>query len=160
MSTIRKLALTAITIVGTTVTAGSLQAQSYEHIDSLALRLRSQTGRLAADLRYHYRHLNQYRHLYRDAVAMYRLADHIHTIVHHGEDLDHVASDVRELDELFHHTEDLVHEIDFHDDHVDFGHWHFGHGHHGHHGHGSLRRLRDRLDSIEDTLHHLSDDID
>ena len=43
-----------------------------------------------------------------DVVAMQRAAAHIHDVIHRGGSRAHLRRDVRELDRLQHHVEDLV----------------------------------------------------
>jgi hypothetical protein len=135
MNAVGKLAVFGLAIVCTAGAAADARAQSFHHIDELAMRLEGQTARLAADLRYHYRHTRQFRHLYHDVVEMNRLARHIHDMVHQADCLDHIRADVAELDELFHHVEDLVADMG--------GPGYRGHGPYGYHGHGyhGSRRL-------------------
>jgi hypothetical protein len=89
---------------------------------------------------------------------MYTTANHVHEMIHEGANINHLCADVESLDRLFHHVEELVREIrpanDF--------------GFHGHHGHfhvssgpsrDDLRRLRGMLNEMEETLHHLQNDL-
>ena len=136
------------------------KADHFEHIDSLAAQLRNQASRTAWEVRHNFRGAPEYRHLYRDVYELYTTADHVHEIIHAGTSIEHIRADVESLDRLLHHAQDVVRGIRPADD------FHFhGHGFHGH-GHApvgptrnDLRRLRSMLDQMEDTLHHLQDDV-
>ena len=146
----RNLVLVVVAAAGLGVANSSAEAASFEHIDRLAVELREQSSRLYWEFRSHYRHAAHANHLMSDAAKIYRLADHLHDVAHSGN-LAHMQSDLAQLDREFHHLEDLVHEIHFdaHDD-------HFGHGGHIH---GSTRHVRRLMSEMEDTLHHLQDDL-
>lgn len=146
----RTIVAAVLAVGGLAIGTQSASAASYSHIDRLALELRGDAGRLYSEFRQHYRHAAHYRHLISDASQMYRLADHIHDLAHRGT-LGHMDSDLEKLDRLFHHLEGLVDEIEH-----DARHDHFGHGGHTH---GNTRHVRRLLDQMEDTLHHLHDDI-
>ena len=147
------LTTTAALLMTFGLSAGSADAAD-PHIDDLAFTLRNQAGRALNEARY-LRHFPDVQHLNEDLYEMYRLADHIHDVAHDGcaaTDLPHLRSDVDELDELFHHVEELVNA-----GHSPVG-GRFGHGHYGH-GDYHLRRLARILGEMEDTLHHLADDL-
>ncbi len=144
---------------------GTAKADTYSHIDGLAVQLTRNARLLEREFAAHYRHTSRYRHLREDARQMIRLADHVHEVAHHEGSLSHLQSDLRQLDRLFHHIEELVDEIEHDaaglgDDH----HGHFGnfggyHGRYGGHIHGNTRHVRRILSAMEDTLHHLQDDV-
>ncbi len=136
---------------------GTAQADTYSHIDGLAVRLQQYARLLDREFTAHYRHTSQYRHLHADAYQMMRLAEHVHEVAHHQGSLTHLQSDLRQLDRLFHHIEDLVEDIEHH-----AGGFGDLHGHGGFHGHihGNTRHVRRILRAMEDTLHHLQADVD
>ncbi|WP_153558724.1 hypothetical protein [Roseimaritima sediminicola] len=141
--------LTKSLLTLTLLTTGSLstaQADTYEHIDQLALRIAGNARRLIPETR-HYRHTHEYRHLLSDARDLERLADHLHELAHHHGSLHHMQADVASLDRRFHHLEDLIESIERHSRH--------GHGH----VHGHTEHVWSLLHAIEDDLHHLQEDL-
>ena len=147
--------------------APAAQADTYSHIDGLAVQLQRQATLLDREFTAHYRHTSQYRHLHSDSIQMVRLAGHVHEVAHNHGSLAHLRSDLRQLDRLFHHIEDLVDEIEHTAGgfgHHDYG--HYGHGHHGFGGYGgghidgNSRHVARILRQMEDTLHHLQDDVE
>ncbi len=141
---------------------GTATANTYSHIDGLAVQLTRYARQLDQEFTAHYRHTSQFRHLREDARQMIRLAEHIHEVAHHQGSLSHLESDLRQLDRLFHHIEDLVEEIEHNAAGLGHYHGHFGsyYGtYSGGHIHGNTRHVRRILKSMEDTLHHLHDDV-
>jgi hypothetical protein len=135
------------------------QADTYEHIDTLAVQLERYAARLDREFALHYRHTSQYAHLRSDSREMARLARHVHDVAHNHGSLAHLQSDLRNLDQLFHHVEDLVDDIEFHAAHNAHG-YHGGFGYHGGgHIHGETRHVARLLHAMEDVLHHLQSDI-
>ena len=124
----------------------SASADTYHHIDQLALSIERQSKRLISEVR-HYRHTPEYRHLDQDAREMAELADHLHDVAHHHGSLGHMESDLNQLDRKFHHLESVF-------DRVEHG-AAFGHGH----VHGNTSHVRELLHSIEDDIHHLQEDL-
>jgi hypothetical protein len=157
-------------VLATTGFASSAQADVYRHIDELALRLQQQAQELDREFTLHYRHASQYRHLRSDSREMVELAAHVHDVAHDCGPLTHLQSDLRQLDHLFHHIEDLVAEMehdarrgDYHSRYGHYGHpGHWGGGYHGRGGHihGDTRHVRRLMKAMEDTLHHLQEDVD
>ena len=154
MSRIRTLIASTLTLVGVFAGSQAADAASFDHIDHLALRLQSQSRDLYNNFRVRYRHTSEYSHLMSDAATMYRLASHVHDVAHEGCNLAHLQDDLRQLDRAFHHVEHLVDDIE-HDAH--YG--HFG-GHFGGHIYGNTHDIRRKLALMEDTLHHLRDDVE
>jgi hypothetical protein len=181
-----KIAATlTVALAALLTSATSAQAMSPAHIDRLALTAQRQAAVMAQTLRNDFRHSSRYSHLYRDASQMYWKANHIHKLAHHGihtrTELRHLRRDIAELDRLQHHMQEMVdsmiaasrHRGGHHRRHSPAGvsfkvgnGWSFSvGGHHGHHGHASpsvpwrLRQLASQLSSIEDTIHHLQDDL-
>ena len=124
-----------------------------EHIDRLAYSIKRQTALICRELRLGFRQTPHYHHLYSDVYKMYRLADHIHDVAHHAPNLPHMRSDARELDELMHHVQELL-GASVADARYDF-HTGVGLGVSGYHG----RRMRSLIDGLEDSVHHLLDDL-
>jgi hypothetical protein len=131
-------------------------ADTYGHIDELAVQLERYAARLDKEFALHYRHTSQYSHLRSDSREMARLARHVHDVAHNHGSLAHLESDLRDLDRLFHHVEDLVDDIGFHADHN----YHGGFGYHGGgHIHGETGHVHRLLHAMEDILHHLQSDV-
>lgn len=123
--------------------AGTANAQSYRHIDRLALQLERQAREVHDEVHAHFRPTPAYRHLDRDVAEMERLARHVHEIAHRGGSVRHLRADVERLDRLFHHVEQVVRGMAAFRaiDRV------------------ALAHLRRDLDRMEVTLHHLRDDL-
>ena len=152
--------LAAAVLTVSTLFTSTAKADHFEHIDSLAAQMRNQASRATWEVRNNFRSAPEYRHLYRDVYEMYTTADHIHEIIHTGTSIEHIRADVESLDRLFHHVQDVVRGIRPTDEFSVHG--------HGFHGHwhtpvgptrSDLRRLRSMLNQMEDTLHHLQDDV-
>jgi len=152
---------TAALIATSTLFTGTAFADHYQHMDEMANQLRNLSSRAAWEVHDNFRGSRDFRHLYSDMYEMYTLSDHIHELLHHGRNLNHIREDVEALDRTFHHVEELVAQIRPADD------FHFHGGFHGGHGHfapsgptrSDLLRLRAVMDRMEDVLHHLQDDL-
>jgi hypothetical protein len=135
--------LAAVTGIALFGIANTANAQSYAHIDRLALRLQQQTAVMHSEVHAHFRATRDYVHLDRDVTQMERLARHIHDVAHRNGSVSHLRSDVRELDDLFHHVEEVIdrlartRQIDPR----------------------TLRHFRGVMGNISDTLHHLRSDL-
>lgn len=129
-----------------TALSSSAVADTYHHIDELALSIQRQSRELICETR-HYRHTPEYRHLVADTRDMYELAAHIHDLAHHHGSIEHLESDVAELDAKFHHLESVFDRVERRAAH--------GHGH----VHGNTAHVKAALNSIEDSIHHLQDDL-
>lgn len=114
---------------------------SFSHIDDLAIRLEQLTNELCLDMYYNYRHNRGFRETYRETYEIYQLAKYIHEEEHHGH-RDEIARKLGGLDALFHHIEDDVRG------------WH----RHHHRQIGTLG-IVDKMQRIEDTIHHLMNDV-
>lgn len=126
--------------------SSTAMADTYHHIDQLALDIARQTETLASESR-HYRHTPEYRHLLSDTREMARLADHMHDLAHHHGSISHLASDLAQLDAKFHHVESLFDHIE-HSASYGYGHIHSNTSH--------VKRL---LNSIANDIHHLEQDL-
>jgi hypothetical protein len=142
LSTLKTGAAVVVAVAGL-FAGGTARAQSFAHIDRLAVQLERDARAMHREVDLHFRRTPQYRHLHDDVSEMERLARHIHEVVHRGASVRHLRSDVEELDRLFHHVEDLVEDLArFRGiDPYAFSHFRW-----------SLRRM-------ERTLHHLRDDL-
>lgn len=128
-------AMTCVTLA--TLAGGAASADTFHHIDQLAMQLQGQASHLVHELHVHYRNSPYYRHLDQDAHQMEELAKHIHDVVHHGRSLSHLRHDIEALDRLYHHMEGMVARMRGWD----------------------LRHIRQAMNRIGDTLHHLRDDV-
>lgn len=132
------------------------------HMDVLANRLHDDANEICWEMYRHYQHNPGYRETYREMYRVMKDAEHVHDLVHDGyhrdrHDVDHIASDLYEIDKLFHHIEG------------DIRNWRSSsRGYHGHDSHGDFddyvhgRGYRDELSRkmryFEQTLHHLMAD--
>ncbi len=148
---------TTAALAFTTICTETVNAADFNHVDQLASRLRNQASRTAWEVHNNFRRIPQYRHLYSDVYEMYTTADHIHEILHEGADLGHLRADVESLDRLFHHVEESVREIRPVDQFYGhgWGHWHGSFGP----TRNDLRSLCNLLEEMEETLHHLREDL-
>ena len=144
-STISKTITAIVIAIGFVSGADSAKASTYDHLDQLALQLQGQSRRLISEFRLHYRHTREYRHLISDGYEMYRLAAHIHRVAHQHGGVHHLQSDLKQLDQLHHHIHDLVDHREVHP--------------HGGHVHGNTGHVHAMLEEMEDTLHHMLDDV-
>lgn len=89
--------------------AGNASADTvHQRVDRLAFQLLKQTKDVQEEVNTHFRRSPQYRHLASDVADMVRLARHIHEVAHDGGSLRHMRADLRKLDDLYHHVEELV----------------------------------------------------
>ncbi len=141
----RIIALTTCLLMG--IIAAQALADDYNHINSLARRIHSKAKVLLNETK-HYRSTPSYVHMVRDVAELDQLACHLRDVAKNEGDLDHLASDIAEMDVLFHHIEELF-------DTTELCARTYGRGFiKGHTAH--VKRL---LDSIEDSIHHIGEDI-
>lgn len=172
MSALRTSVVLGLCLTGWSLAGQSTLAQSYEHIDAQAVKLQKQSATLYHELKNHFRHTRDYRHLLNDAAQIYRLAGHLHEVAHNEGDMAHMQDDLEKLDDKFHHLQDLVEDIQgtgrgdgSHrgQDHSRGSQRHGGRREHGRerdgHIHGDTRHVRSLVRSMEDTLHHLDEDL-
>jgi len=139
-------ALAAATLMA--ATADRADAQVYQHLDQLALRMQGEARTLYSEVRLHYSHTSAYPHLRSDVIQLYRAAAHVHEVAHHRGSLHHLRSDLAKMDRLLHHVQRLVDSIDFHTSHG-----------HGGHTHGAAYHVRQVLNRMESLLHHMRRDV-
>jgi hypothetical protein len=114
---------------------------SHRHVDRLALEVKNLASKACWEMHNSYRFYPEYEETYGEAFEMYKIAEHIHELVHYGSSAKTIDRNVVELDKLFHHIEEDVRA------------W-------GVYGHtGSHARLKNRMLELEDALHHLMDDV-
>jgi|GEM_PF-2060373 hypothetical protein len=149
--------LSSTTIAALTITAGlfagDARADHNETIDELAVSLMRQTAAATREVRFGFRRSPQFKHLYQDVYDMYCAAKHVHDVSHNSPNRQHLLNDVQELDELIHHTQELIEEMSGRGN---------GHATHGHRGYGvpnqyHLRRLNSLMYGIVETVHELQD---
>lgn len=137
--------LAALGLVVTTFSASAF-ADTYHHVDQLALQIEVESKQIVNESR-HYRHTPEYRHIVADAREVSRLASHIHELAHHHGSLAHLESDLAQLDAKFHHMESTFDQVELHAAH--------GHGH----VHGNTSHVKRLLNSIASHIHHLQEDL-
>lgn len=113
----------------------------FSHVDDLAAQLERDATNLCWELHYNYQHNPGYRETYRETYELMQTAKFIHGL-EHSRNRDRVKKEVAELDTLFHHI------------HRDVANW-TAH-HHRQVGRGGLTQ---KLEQLEQTLHHLMDDV-
>ena len=145
MTLAKTIVLAILALATLAFTVISAKADTYDHIDSLAVQLQSQSRELIKEFAQHYRHKPGYAHLHSDAVQLYRSAAHIHLIAHQHGSIHHLRSDLQQMDEQFHHLEDVLRQTD-----QSFG----------GHTHGAAYHVFELMHEVEDALHHLKRDID
>lgn len=144
---------------------GQSRADHRLDIDELACLLRQQAADACREIRYHFIGAPNYRHLYSDTYELYRQADRIHELVHRGRPLAEICAAVDELDELYHHVEDVLREVEtcdwargvsYHRRYSRFHEVSLRHG--GFHSY-HVRRLKVRIQEMGDTIHALDDEV-
>lgn len=138
------------------------RADHLSDIDELACLLRDQAAEACHEIRFHFSGAPNYRHLYADTFELYRQADRIHDLIHGRAALPQVIAAVDELDELYHHVEDVVREVETCD--WARGRVSYSHGHHHGFGHSRfsnyhMRRLKVKLGQMGHTIHELGDEV-
>ncbi len=145
--------------------ANTADAGHDRNIDDLASSLKRQASQVTREIRYHFRHTSQFRHLYKDAYELYCLTDTIHDLTHHREKLCLVHHKVEAADALIHHIEDLTDAIK--SDASRYGR-HSRSGHGGFYvqvGYGQVRQrdlqqLCEMMKCLADTVHKLDDAVE
>ena len=102
--------LVALSLIITTCSS-TAKADTYQHIDQLALHIARQAKTLVSESR-HYRHTPEYRYLVSDAQDMANLAEHIHELAYRNGSLKHLSSDLADLDAKLHHLEALFDHVE------------------------------------------------
>lgn len=153
--------LTTLTVLGMTVMcSGEARADhdhdfrderssrfgAYSHVDELALRVMKRANSVCWEMYRHYRYEPTFRQSYRDAYEMLKTAEYIHELVHHHGRRSRVAHEIEELDNLFHQLEQNV------------SHWQRDHDHYYHGSYTAHGGLNERMEELEQDLHHLMDD--
>lgn len=113
----------------------------FSHIDDLAVEMEQLARAILWEMHFNYSRNPGYNATYSEAYTMLRQAKAIHRAEHHGNRAE-ITRIAGSMDELFHHIED------------DIASWRPSHRHVV--GHGSLF---DKMESMEQTLHHLMQDV-
>lgn len=165
--------LVTTTVLLTTTALFTGTARAGHDIEELSHSLRREAARTCHYVRHHIWGVPEARHLYADVYEVYRQANHIYKILHRGESLEHVRSDVAELDDHLHHAEELVEKM-IRDEqrHSRRGHVYrnshgrysvrFDHGSHYLHESRTLSRLRrveHQLEDLLDIVHEMQDEL-
>ena len=143
---IKHLLLAAFAVVALGISANTASANAYSHINSMAVKIRNKTKSLLRETE-HYRYTPNYRHLVSDAAALRQLAEHTREVARDKGDLDHLAADVAEMDQTFHHLENL---FDATEQSAAYNHGKIK---------GNTAHVKRLLEAIEDCIHHIQDDI-
>lgn len=138
--------LAALTLLATTSLSSSALADTYHHIDELALAISQQTKELVYETN-RYRHSPEFPHLLSDTRELARLADHMHEVAHLQGSIEHLEADLATLDATFHHFESVFARVE------QGASWGYGHVH------GSSWNVRRLLSGIENNIHHLQEDV-
>lgn len=113
----------------------------YEHIDDLAVQLEDRANDMCLEMHDYYQHNPGYKTVYREAYQILQKAKYIHGL-EHARDRDRIRQAVVELDTLFHHVQDDVRNWTRHS-----------------HYYSSGGGLPTKMAAVEDTLHHLMNDV-
>ena len=143
--TLTKTTLSALAMAALTLTTSAANADTFDHIDALAVKMQADSRELLKEVSLHYSHKAEYRHLRSDAIQFYRVASHIHAVAHQSGNVHHLRSDLTKADRLFHHLEEVLERTDL--------------SFHGH-NHGNTNHVFRLMHNLETNLHHLKRDID
>lgn len=107
---IRSCLFLVVAFAGAALFASPAKAAHFDHryddLDRLAVRMEREARTLANELRrYSYGDLNL-RTAAREVSDIIRDASHLHSIIHHGDSLEHVHRDVVALQEAVHHVDE------------------------------------------------------
>ncbi|MCA9121622.1 MAG: hypothetical protein H6822_27000 [Planctomycetaceae bacterium] len=144
MTIAKTMVLATLALATLAFTAISAHADTCNHIDALAVRMQAQSRELISEFGQHYRYKTGYAHLRSDALQLYRVAVHIHSVAHVQGSVHHLRSDLNQADQLFHHMESVLRQ----NDQSFVG-----------HKHGAAYHVFELMQELEATLHHLQTDI-
>ena len=140
------LAFACFAIFTVTLTANPAQADTYGHIQKLALETQIKADRLMGET-HHYVHTPNYRRMLAAVSELRQEAVQVHVLsIQHGC-LDAMSRHIARLDALYHETEEL---FDYTEEEASYGHGHV---------HGATSHVKDLLKCIEDNVHHIRDDV-
>jgi len=141
----RIIALTTCLLMG--IFAAQAFGNEYNHINSQARKIHNKSKVLLKETK-HYRSTPNYLRMVRDVNELDQLACHLRDIAKNEGDLDHLAYDIAKIDVKFHRIEHLFDTTELCA--IQYGQG-FIKGHTAH-----VKRL---LNSIEDAIAHIGDDI-
>lgn len=141
-----KLIVVALAVVAAGVTANTSAADEYSRINGQTIKIRNKTRVLLKETD-HYRLTPNYKHLVADTAELRQLAELTREVARHHGDLDHLAANVAQMDQIFHHLEDLFDNTELLASQCQGS----VKGHTAH-----VKRL---LNSIEDCIHRIQDDL-
>ena len=142
----RIIALTTSLLIG--IFAAQAFGNDYNHINSLARKIHNKSKVLLKETK-HYRSTPNYLRMVRDVTELDQLACHLRDIAKNEGDLDHLAYDIAKIDVKFHHVEELFDTTELCASTYGRG---FIQGH--------TAYVKKLLNSIEDAIHHIGDDIE
>lgn len=150
-----KTLATLLVVTATTFSAADANAAD-PHLRELADALVAQSSHAVREVKYHFRRAPGGDRMLRTSIEIAELADHIADISRGRVELDHLREDVSQLDGLIHELEELAEAT------ANTGTRHRGYGYGFHRRVSSyhLRRLARLIEEMEDTLHHLGEDLE
>ena len=125
------------------------QADTFHHIDQLAVSIQRQAQSLRNEVLAHYQHTPEFAHMLIDTQQLLHTAAHIHAVVHTPNSLYHLKSDLAKLDRDFHHIENLFERVTHNANHHGVG-----------HVHGRVGHVFGLLKQMENNIHHLREDVE
>ena len=84
----------------------SAHGDEYSRIDNMAKKIQKKTKLLIKETT-HYRHTAKYASLVDATTHLYEAASHVHQVVHFANNLNHLQTDLADLDRYFHQLEGL-----------------------------------------------------
>lgn len=135
-----------LSVIAISALASHVQADEYHHIDRLAQDIQTKSKLLYREM-VNYRHSPHYRHVRSDALELKKLARKIHTIARNEGCIFELESCLNELDALYHHTAELIDQIDL------------NRGYGSGYAHGETCQIQDLMVDLEDCIHHMQADV-
>jgi hypothetical protein len=138
-------------IPGQSLTRSSLgEFDEVSHVDDVSWQVRRRANAICWEIYRYQRHRHDFKSVYREAYEMLKTAEYVHDLIHNHGRRSRVRAEVQVLDQLFHHIEgDLAlwanSDRQFH---VSF-----------HSPENGVRTLQKMMERLENTLHHLMQDI-
>ena len=136
----------AVLTLACSALSGTAFADTYHHIDQLAVTVERQARQLEREMSA-YRFSPEYGHLLADSRRLSRVAAHLHEVAHDRGCLAHLEADVRQLEWSFQHLESTLEHVE---ENRFYGHCRLS---------GSTLHVRRLMHSVELNIHHLRDDI-
>lgn len=141
----KSIHLVAFLIAGFAISRAA-NADVHGHLAGLATKIDRQADRLLDETR-HYRHTANYGRMVAEVAALRAKARHMRITTFTSSNFHHLEEDLRIVDRSFHRVESFF-------DRAELGAVH-GHGH----VHGNTRHVKALLNSMEDTIHHMQEDV-